>query len=210
MVATDALKSELELRGMKNLVLWSRGVDAELFQPHPKSFLSDVRPIFMYMGRVAVEKNIEAFLKLDLPGTQYVIGGDPALEEMKQRYPKVKFTGFKNNEDLVQYLAAADVFVFPSRTDTFGLVVIEALACGVPVAAYPVRGPLDIIEEGVTGYLDEDLKHAAMQALALDAQKCRASALKYTWAACTKQCLGHVPAQDNPQVVADRVTAVSM
>ncbi len=210
MVATDALKGELEQRGLKNLVLWSRGVDTELFQPYPKSFLSDARPIFMYMGRVAVEKNIEAFLKLDLPGTQYVIGDGPALEEMQQRYPKAKFTGCKSGVDLARYLAAADVFVFPSRTDTFGLVIIEALACGVPVAAYPVRGPLDIIEEGETGYLDEDLKRAAMQALALDGHKCRASALKYTWAACTQQFLEHLRAQNDPQSVANRVTAASM
>ncbi|MEO5573385.1 MAG: glycosyltransferase family 1 protein [Gammaproteobacteria bacterium] len=209
MVATAALKSELEQRGMKNLVLWSRGVDAQLFRPHPKSFLTDARPIFIYMGRVAVEKNIEAYLKLDLPGTQYVVGDGPALDEMKQRYPKVNFTGFKKNEDLVRFIAAADVFVFPSRTDTFGLVIIEALACGVPVAAYPVRGPLDIIEQGVTGYLNEDLKQAALQALTLDGSKCRASALNYSWAACTKQFLEHLPKPDNLQPAVNRITAAS-
>jgi glycosyltransferase involved in cell wall biosynthesis len=209
MVATAALKNELEQHGMKNLVLWSRGVDTKLFRPYPKSFLEDARPIFIYMGRVAVEKNIEAFLKLDLPGTQYVVGDGPALEEMMQRYPKVKFTGFKKNEDLVRYLAAADVFVFPSRTDTFGLVIIEALACGLPVAAYPVRGPLDIIEEGVTGYLNEDLKQAAMQGLALDSYQCREGALNYTWAACTKQFLKNLPARDELKSAANPVTEAS-
>jgi glycosyltransferase involved in cell wall biosynthesis len=206
MVATAPLAKELEQRGMKNLVLWSRGVDTELFRPRSKSLIQDARPLFTYLGRVAVEKNIEAFLKLDLPGTKYIIGDGPDLAEMKRRYPEVKFAGFKTGEDLAQHLAAADVFVFPSRTDTFGLVIIEALACGVPVAAYPVRGPLDIIKDGETGCLNEDLQAAALRALSIDAYSCRENALNYTWAECTKQFLSHLPVRE-PDAMLERATA---
>lgn len=193
MVATPTLKQRLEGWGFNNLGLWSRGVDTDLFQPREKYFLDANRPIFMYMGRVAVEKNIEAFLKLDLPGTKYVVGGGPDLETLRRKYPGVRFTGYKTDKELGKHLAAADVFVFPSRTDTFGLVVIEALACGVPVAAYPVQGPVDIIENGVTGYLDEDLKAAATKALTLDPDRCRREALRYSWETCTRQFLSHMP-----------------
>ena len=207
MVATQPLADELAQKGMKNLVLWSRGVDTELFRPRAKSLITEPRPVFAYLGRVAVEKNVESFLKLDLPGTKYVIGDGPDLAEMKRRYPAVKFAGFKTGDDLAQHLAAADVFVFPSRTDTFGLVVIEALACGVPVVAYPVRGPLDIIEDGETGCLDEDLQAAAVRALAIDPYKCRKGALKYTWAACTQQFLSHLPVRENEPASLQRATA---
>ncbi len=192
MVATKTLHQRLSHWGFTNLGMWSRGVNAELFRPREKDFLKLPRPIFTYMGRVAVEKNIEAFLKLELPGTKCVVGGGPDLESLKKKYPEAVFTGPKEDEALAQHVAAADVFVFPSRTDTFGLVLIEALACGVPVAAFPVQGPVDIIENGVTGYLDEDLKQAALKALTLDSQRCRAEALKYTWAACTWQFLQHL------------------
>lgn len=193
MVATPTLKRRLEKWGFKNLGLWSRGVDTELFQPREKYFLDANRPIFMYMGRVAVEKNIEAFLKLDLPGTKYVVGGGPDREMLMRKYPGARFTGYKTDGELAKHLAAADVFVFPSRTDTFGLVVIEALACGVPVAAYPVQGPVDIIECGVTGYLNDDLKAAATKALTLDPDRCRRQALMYSWETCTRQFLSHMP-----------------
>ena len=193
MVATPTLKQRLEKRGFKNIGMWSRGVDTDLFQPREKSFLDGNRPIFMYMGRVAVEKNIEAFLTLDLPGTKYVVGGGPDLERLKRKYSIVRFTGYKADKELAKYLAAADVFVFPSRTDTFGLVIVEALACGVPVAAYPVQGPLDIIENGVTGCLDEDLKAAAMKARELDPHRCRHQAMKYSWETCARQFLNHLP-----------------
>ncbi|MFP5344832.1 MAG: glycosyltransferase family 4 protein [Gammaproteobacteria bacterium] len=194
MVATEALKDELQAKGFNNLVIWSRGVDTELFRPREKNLIAHPRPVFAYLGRVAVEKNIEAFLKLDLPGTKYVIGDGPDMEKMKQRYPGVKFAGFKTGEELASHLACADVFVFPSRTDTFGLVVIEALACGVPVAAYPVRGPGDIIINGETGCLDEDLGQAAMRALSLSPERARAGALHYTWEACTQQFIAHLTA----------------
>jgi len=192
MVATQTLHERLSHWGFRNLGMWSRGVNTELFRPRAKSRLKSTRPIFMYMGRVAVEKNIEAFLKLDLPGTKYVVGGGPDLEMLKRKYPDTVFTGPREDDDLAQHVAAADVFVFASRTDTFGLVIIEALACGVPVAAYPVQGPVDIIENGVTGYLDEDLKQAAINALKVDPKRCREEALKYTWEACTRQFVNHL------------------
>ena len=192
MVATPTLHKRLTDNGFTNLAYWSRGVDTQLFRPRNKDFLKERRPIFMYMGRVAIEKNIEAFLKLDLPGSMVVVGDGPDLAMLKQKYPKVVFTGFKTGEELAQHVAAADVFVFASRTDTFGLVLIEALACGVPVAAYPVQGPVDIIENGVTGFLDENLQQAAMAALALKPEACRAAALPYTWEACTRQFLAHL------------------
>lgn len=192
MVATATLREELARRGFVRLGIWSRGVDTELFRPRPKEFLDAPRPIFLFVGRVAVEKNIEAFLRLDLPGTKYVVGDGPDLESLRRKYPAVRFTGCKRGEELARHVAAADVFVFPSRTDTFGLVLIEALACGVPVAAYPVQGPIDIIEHGVTGWLDEDLGAAAHHALALDPERCRAAALRYTWTECTRQFLDHL------------------
>jgi glycosyltransferase involved in cell wall biosynthesis len=192
MVATPTLHQRLTGHGFTNLVYWSRGVNTELFRPRPKDLLPQPRPIFLYMGRVAIEKNIEAFLKLDLPGTKVVVGGGPDLEMLKKQYPQAVFTGFKENGDLAAHLAAADVFVFPSRTDTFGLVLIEALASGVPVAAFPVQGPVDIIDNGVTGFLDEDLAKAAQAALALKPEACRAAALNYTWEASTQQFLSHL------------------
>jgi glycosyltransferase involved in cell wall biosynthesis len=192
MVATPSMRSTLEIQGFKDLVPWSRGVDVDLFHPRPKDFLADPRPISMYVGRVAVEKNIEAFLKAQLPGTKYVVGGGPQLETLRAHYPHVKFVGVKAGEELASYYAAADVFVFPSRTDTFGLVVLEALASGVPVAAYPVSGPVDILRDTKVGCLDENLTQATLNALQLDTQPCRSHALKYSWRACTQQFLGNL------------------
>ncbi len=140
----------------------------------------------MNMGRVAVEKNIEAFLQLDIKGNKVVVGDGPDLEHLRQKYPDVIFTGAKFGKELASYLAAADVFVFPSKTDTFGLVLLEAMACGVPIAAYPVTGPADIVQEGITGYLDEDLTIAAGKALNLSGDKCIEYAKNHSWLACTK------------------------
>ena len=198
MVATPTLHARLTQWGFTNLGMWSRGVDTELFKPRPKAFLDGARPIFMYMGRVAIEKNIEAFLRLELPGTKYVVGGGPDLDMLKRRYPAVRFSGYQTGVDLARHLASADVFVFPSRTDTFGLVIIEALACGVPVAAFPVQGPGGIVQNGETGHLSEELARAALDALRLDPNRCREEALKYTWAACTQQFLAHLRAA-NPR-----------
>ncbi|BCA52883.1 Glycosyltransferase [Nitrospira sp. KM1] len=181
MIATPSMKRILEERGFRNLDIWARGVDTNLFKPGPKSYLNDLRPIAMYMGRVAVEKNIEAFLRLDVPGTKYVVGDGPDLERLRTRYPDARFVGAKHGLELTAYVAAADVFVFPSLTDTFGLVLLEAMACGVPVAAYPVTGPIDIIQNGTTGVTDPDLRKAVIDALTLDPDACIAYARQHSW-----------------------------
>jgi glycosyltransferase involved in cell wall biosynthesis len=192
MVATPTLQKQLETRGFRNIVRWTRGVDVELFKPSGKEFLDLPRPIFVYLGRVAVEKNIEAFLDLDLPGTKLVIGDGPERRSLQAEFPTATFVGYKFGAQLAAHLAAADVFVFPSRTDTFGLVLLEALACGLPVAAYPVTGPIDVIENGTTGVLDEDLRAAALAALKLDPAKCRGFARRRPWEAATRPGLGHL------------------
>lgn len=188
MVASEGLAAELAGRGFRNLAIWSRGIDADIFRP-VDPVLDLPRPIFLNVGRVAVEKNIEAFLALDLPGTKVVVGDGPERAVLAARYPDVVFTGSKSGEALVELYASADVFVFPSRTDTFGNVILEALACGVPVAAYPVTGPRDIIGEDGPGALDEDLRHAALRALHIPRERCRAHALRYSWEASTRQFL---------------------
>jgi len=189
MVATASMKAALEAHGFKNLVYWSRGVDLERFTPVDEPVMDLPRPIALYFGRVAVEKNIEAFLDLDLDGTKVVIGDGPALKELRENYPEVCFLGYRENGDLARHLASADVMVFPSRTDTFGLVMLEAMACGVPVAAYPVEGPLDIVENGVNGWLDEELGIAVANALKVDRAGCRTFAEGYSWESCTQQFL---------------------
>jgi len=189
MVATRELQKELQERRFKNTCLWTRGVDTELFKPRSKDFLTADKPVFLYAGRVAVEKNIEAFLDLELPGTKYVVGDGPAKTQLEGKYPEVVFVGYQKGELLAKHLAAADVFVFPSKTDTFGVVMLEAMACGVPVAAYPVVGPAQVVRNGVTGCLDNDLKTAALNALKINPQACRTEAEKYSWEACTEQFL---------------------
>jgi len=164
MVATPSLEQEMRQKGYQRLARWSRGVDTELFRPRTKDFIQDQRPIFMYMGRVAVEKNIEAFLKLELPGTKYVVGDGSQREVLEKKYPNVRFKGYQQGENLARFMAAADVFVFPSRTDTFGVVLLEALASGVPVAAYPVQDPKDVITDSAVGGLNEDLQQTALTA----------------------------------------------
>ena len=181
MVATQSMRRLLKDRGFKKLEIWARGVDSTMFQPGPKSFLPGPRPIAMYMGRVAVEKNIEAFLNLDVPGSKYVVGDGPDLERLRERFPTVSFTGQKLGKELTAHLAAADVFVFPSLTDTFGLVLLEAMACGVPVAAYPVTGPIDVVQNGTTGMLDNDLRQAVLAALKLNPADCVAYARQHSW-----------------------------
>lgn len=187
MVPTESQRQELLKWGFNHVVIWSRGVDTELFRPYGKEMLDDPRPISVYMGRVAIEKNIEDFLSMDIPGSKYVIGGGPDLEMLTAKYPQVKFTGFKFGEELARYIAAADVFVFPSRTDTFGLVMLEAMACGIPVAAYPVTGPVDVVQNGTTGILDDDLKTATLAALKLKPQDARDYAEAHSWMAASEQ-----------------------
>lgn len=192
LVPTQSLRERLAARGFEHLVLWSRGVDTELFHPRSKDFIADARPVAMYVGRVAVEKNLEAFLNLELPGSKYVVGAGPDLESLRARFPEVRFVGFKHGEELAAYVAAADVSVFPSRTDTFGLTMLEAMASGVPVAAYPVTGPLDVVRDGETGALHEDLGVAVRAALALDPRACIEFARERTWRACAEQLLAHL------------------
>jgi glycosyltransferase involved in cell wall biosynthesis len=187
MVSTRSLRSELSARGFKNLAGWRRGVDTEAFKPRAKQFLDLPRPIAAYVGRVAIEKNIDAFLGMAWSGSKIVIGDGPERARLQRQYPQAIFTGFKFGEDLACHLAAADVMVFPSRTDTFGLVNLEAMACGVPVAAYPVTGPIDVIEDGVTGALDVDLSRAAMRALRLNPKACRERALQSGWDISTRE-----------------------
>lgn len=192
LVATPSMRRALEARGFGNLELWSRGVDTDLFRPGPKQFLDLPRPIWLYFGRVAVEKGIEDFLGLDLPGTRLVVGDGPALADCRRRFPDAVYVGYRFGAELAAHIAACDVFVFPSRTDTFGLVLLEAMACGVPVAAYPVTGPVDVVADGVTGVLGQDLRAAALAALDLDPRACREHALRYTWEAATRQFLGNL------------------
>ena len=192
MVATDSLARELEERGINNLMRWSRGINAELFSPRPlkeKPFGDDLpRPIFLTVARIAVEKNLPALLSLDLPGSIVIVGDGPARKELEERYPKAHFTGPLRDDELAEAYAQADVFVFTSKTDTFGNTTIEALASGAPVAAFPVTGPADILgghEEA--GALDEDLKSACVKALSCSRGKARELALTYTWKAAARQ-----------------------
>ena len=161
------------------MVLWPRGVDAKLFHPREVD-LGLPRPIFVCVGRVAVEKNLEAFLDLDLPGTKLIVGDGPARAALARKYPQAVFFGARQGEELAQAYAAADVFVFPSRTDTFGLVLLEALASGLPVAAFPVTGPRDVIGTAPVGVLNDDLRAACLSALKISPQACLAFAAKST------------------------------
>jgi len=187
MVSTQTVRDQLAARGFRNLVHWHRGVDTELFRPRSKAFLQFPRPIAAYVGRVAIEKNVDAFLGMPWAGSKLVIGDGPELPRLRAQYPHAVYAGFRFGEDLAAHLAAADVMVFPSRTDTFGLVNLEAMACGVPVAAYPVTGPIDVIEDGLTGALDTDLSRASVRALALDPQACRNRAQRSGWDTCTRE-----------------------
>ncbi len=192
LVTTPSMQRHLESRGFRNLARWGRGVDTELFRPRDKAWLTLPRPVWLYFGRVAVEKGVEEFLTLDLPGTKLVVGDGPAAADLRRRYPETVFAGYRHGEELASYVAASDVFVFPSRTDTFGLVLLEAMACGVPVAAYPVTGPVDVVIHSVTGALGEDLRAASLAALQVSPEACRAHALRHSWAAATRQFMDNL------------------
>jgi len=188
MVTTPSMVEFLDTRGFTNLAPWARGGDTEQFHPDKRFKPDDVyegleRPVFVNVGRVAVEKNIEAFLELGLPGSKVVVGDGPQLEQLKKKYPNAHFLGAKFNQDLARHFADADVFVFPSKTDTFGLVIIEAMATGTPVAAYPVTGPIDIIPNSHAGALDEDLKKACLACLGLKREDAVSHAQNYSWEA---------------------------
>lgn len=192
MAPTQIVKRDLEAQGFKNVKLWSRGVDRNIFKAQRCNRLQTQPPIFLYVGRVAVEKNIEAFLELDLPGSKWVAGVGPALENLKARYTDVNYLGVLNQHELAEVYASADVFVFPSKTDTFGLVLLEAMACGLPVAAYPVTGPIDVIEDPKAGALDEDLRTACLRALELKREDVAAYAQRFSWRAATEQFFSHL------------------
>jgi glycosyltransferase involved in cell wall biosynthesis len=202
MVATASLADDLSARGFRNLMPWSRGIDGDLFRPRPeeKPALDLPRPIFINVGRVAVEKNLEAFLSLDLPGTKVVVGDGPQRPSLERRFPRAVFTGARHGEDLARHYAAADVFVFPSRTDTFGNVLLEALASGLPVAAYPVTGPKDVIGSAPVGVLDEDLRSACLRALELLPEAARAHALGFSWAKSAAQFLANLRAANGERL----------
>ena len=197
MVATASLERVLRAHGFENLRRWSRGVNSDVFRPREENAFPDLpRPIFIFVGRVAVEKNIAGFLSLDLPGSKVVVGDGPALDQLKRAFPSAHFTGVLTGDALAAAYSSADVFVFPSRTDTFGMVLLEALASGVPIAAFPVTGPQDVIGSAPVGILDEDLRKAALAALDIPRERCRDFALGLTWRACARQFLDNVVAGD--------------
>jgi glycosyltransferase involved in cell wall biosynthesis len=214
-VSSQSLHLQLTDKGFEHLHIWRRGVNLERFHPRaaplPAELANLPRPIMAYMGRVSVEKNLEAFLKLDVPGTKVVIGNGPQREVLATTYPKAVFTGYRFADELATLLGAADVFVFPSLTDTFGLAMIEALACGVPVAAFPVPGPIDVIEPGVTGVLNDDLGAAIRSALQLDRRICARRAAAFTWEAATEQFLNGlepIPADARAALAVRRGSAI--
>jgi glycosyltransferase involved in cell wall biosynthesis len=204
MVATESFRNELEKKGFHNMSPWSRGVDTELFRPRPYDDLPEEirdlpRPIWLNVGRVAVEKNIEAFLSLDLPGSKVVVGDGPSREALQASYPEAFFAGSRFGEELARFFAAADVFVFPSLTDTFGLVILEAMATGSPVAAYPAPGPIDLIPGSGAGICDEDLATACREALKIDRAAARAYAEKFSWRACTEEFIRNLQPYPEPE-----------
>jgi glycosyltransferase involved in cell wall biosynthesis len=198
MVSSQSLEKNLRAQGFRRLLRWTRGVDEKLFRPRSERVLSLPQPIFLYVGRIAVEKNVEAFLRLDLPGSKVVVGRGPLLSYLKSAYPQVHFMGPLHGEELARIYASCDVFVFPSLTDTFGIVLLEALASGLPIAAFPVMGPLDVIGTSKTGILDHDLRRAALAALDIPRDLCRAHAETFTWKKSAAQFFGNIRAVLGP------------
>ena len=192
LVAAESLATELSRRGFKTLKPWSHGVDTAAFAPIGPALQGLAKPVFLYVGRLAVEKNLDAFLSLDLPGTKLVVGTGPDEADLRRRYPDVVFAGLQTGEALAAHYRAADAFVFPSLTDTFGLVMIEAMASGLPVAAFPVTGPLDVIGQSGAGVMDNDLRKAALQCLSISRDVPLKRAQEFTWEACTRLFLDAV------------------
>ena len=191
-VATQSMQDRLQDRGFHHLHRWGRGVDVELFMPAAGKgrIFSVPRPVAVYLGRVAIEKNIRAFLDMSFAGSKVVIGDGPDLSQLRKEYPAVNFTGYRTGKALAEHIADADVMVFPSKTDTFGIVMLESMACGIPVAAYPVTGPVDVIQNGNNGYVDDDLHTAVEEALKVDPESCRRFAEQYSWENSAAQFLG--------------------
>ncbi|MBV9655982.1 MAG: glycosyltransferase family 1 protein [Acetobacteraceae bacterium] len=190
LVAAESLRRELVTRGFRNIRSWSRGVDIDLFRPEPHRSDGPERPLSVYVGRIAVEKNIRAFLDMDLPGTKMVVGDGPQLASLRRDYPKVVFVGERHGAALASAYAQADLFVFPSLTDTFGLVLLEALACGTPVAAFPVTGPIDLLTgHPEVGATDWNLRRACLAALGCNRSACRSFAERFSWRACAEAFL---------------------
>lgn len=196
LVPTESQRRRLVKRGFANLRIWARGVDTSIFRPDDPVSYALPRPIHVYMGRVAVEKNIEAFLSLDLPGSKVVIGGGPDFDRLSAHFRDAHFLGPKYGRELARHLAGGDVFVFPSRTDTFGLVLLEAMACGLPVAAYPVSGPVDVVPDGTAGALDENLGRGIARALGMDREACIAYARGCSWERWTGVFESHLAVMD--------------
>lgn len=213
MYSTPTLRAMLEANGFERLLLWVRGVDTELFRPLPPAELNLPRPVQLFVGRIAVEKGLEDFLRLDTPGTKVLVGEGPQRQELQRRYPEAHFLGPRFGEDLVAHYSAADVFVFPSRTDTLGLVMLEAMACGIPVAAFPVMGPVDVVADSGAGQLDDDLAAAIKRAIGIDPDLCRARALAHSWDESATQFINNLvpfpgrqssPAQGTNQIGEDQ------
>lgn len=209
LVPAQSILDELHTKGFNDLALMSRGVDTDTFHPGQKADLGFTKPIYLYVGRVAPEKNLETFLDLELPGTKIIVGKGPDLNKLITAYPSVQFVGAKYGEELARYYASADVFVFPSLTDTFGVVNIEAIASGTPVAAYPVTGPKDIIKPGLNGYLDEDLQTAINQALNIDRKPIAKSIPEFTWQGATTQFLANLHPIKKHRPLANNVSKTS-
>jgi glycosyltransferase involved in cell wall biosynthesis len=212
LVPTRTVAQELLLHGFQNTVLWSRGVDTGVFRPSGKNALDLPRPIFLTASRIAEEKNIKAFLELKLPGSKVVVGDGPARAALQRQHPEAHWTGYKHGDDLARLYSAADVFVFPSRTDTFGVTMLEANACGVPVAAFPVTGPIDVIQPDVTGVLNHDLRAACIAALNIDSRACVDYAHRCTWEKCAHtviESVATIPRPSQAGMPGDRAIAAA-
>ncbi|MDE3740066.1 glycosyltransferase family 1 protein [Pseudomonas resinovorans] len=206
LVSTERMRETFASHGLTRLSLWRKGVDTALFRP--LVLPSSEQPVFLYVGRLATEKNLQAFLDLELPGEMWVVGDGPLREELEARYPDARFFGYRQGEELARFYAQASVLVFPSLTDTYGLVMLEALACGTPVAAFPVAGPLDVLEPGVTGCLDEDLQRACLTALELDRERCAERAGRLSWRSSALEFLARQPLLDGQPCVEPPLNAV--